>query len=237
MEKTDWVRLVGPLVTGGLAGAVLTAFIASWRASQTQQRVYWSLSTFDISAAGDSDLPKSLRVSYDGKDYPHLSLVSLDAGNDGQVPVDGVSLVLRPDGPIIEQTATHRPLGTQIRVDDTDLEPGLTRFVLPPMAPGDRVKIRVLVGGQCDAECFPRGPATVQFEDGPQRTRRIERRRRLRSGVAFLATIPASLLVWPLLQGQGSTVSISGFLCLVVALGIMSSAIESTLKDWLPDPR
>jgi hypothetical protein len=146
---TIWnvLKTIGPWLTGGLAGAVLTYTLNQRNARRKQPRLLVRTNQVDYSISSDDASLKALRVSYEGHVFEKLVLFELDVENVSSRSVKMMPFLvqLQTDVRVVDQSSLIRPLHRDALWQRQSNQESAYIWDPGECKPGDSARLRLLV--------------------------------------------------------------------------------------------
>jgi hypothetical protein len=162
-DAFDYVRTFAPIVTGGLAGSILTYSANLLAAKKRAPRLTTTERTTSYSIPSEAGL-QNIRVTYNGKAYEKLAFYSLSVANVSQRSTDSTPFLLTiPEGAtVVDASFTIRPVNRSPIWKSTD-EPRKYNWDPGELKPGDSADVRLLLTTNSAVEKKWRGSDDVRI--------------------------------------------------------------------------
>lgn len=182
------IKLVGPWLTGGLAGAILTYLLNQRSARRKQPRLILSTVRVDYSIPSKDEQLKDLQVSYGGKSYENLMLFQVDVENvSGRtIGKSPILFILNEKSLIIDRSSVVKPLNREALWLQQDGQEGAYIWDAGELKPGDSARLRLLLTPQAEIKWSWRGEDEVELVSyGRESENTLEAE--LRNAIAWVA--------------------------------------------------
>jgi hypothetical protein len=196
---------LAPIVTGGLAGALLTYILKVW--SEKRQRKIISIKITDLrltlpsNEAADLLPTDSLKITFEDQVFKHLRLYTAFVKNIGNRGVEGMKLAVSfpKETTLIRTMISSEPLSINCTLENQTQTTSLELVhSFGRLEVGDRIRLSFLIDTLRSKEivCLPRGVDDVEFQI--DKDEYLERSRDITVAPAFklifLTTIILTLL-------------------------------------------
>ena len=169
-EALEWVRSLLPMISGGLAGSILTYFLHRRRLINSTPRlaVREVLVDYTLPDSGSDFKFEDLSVAFKGKNYEDLLLYNLDIRNTSEKTVEETPFVitLQEKATILAEEAFTSPVRQEVTSDTAGLEGNAVRYAFGKIMPGDSAHLKMLIAGPGPAGCHFRGSDKVEILTG-----------------------------------------------------------------------
>ena len=174
LEDLEWLGSLLPVVSGGLAGSILTYFLhyRGRRKNRPRLAVREVFLDYTLPADGGGFKFEELSVAYQGQSYDNLLLYNLEIKNTSTRAVDETPFVitLQEDATILADEYYTSPIQQTIEKNVNRLEGNAVRYSFGRLRPGDSAYLKLLIAGHGPAGCHFRGSDQVEVLVGGSAT-------------------------------------------------------------------
>jgi hypothetical protein len=185
-QGLEAAKYLGPLLTGGLAGAVLTYILNRRAARRKQPRLLLTSERADFSIAA-TEL-RDLRVSYDGRVFDSLLLFQMKLENVSTRTINNTPILLLFNGntAIVDKSFSAYPLNKGQSWTPQTGQEAAYEWNPGELKPGDWAGIRLLLAPSTEVDWTWRGDDDVEIASyGKEGVRTLEIE--LRDMIAWIA--------------------------------------------------
>ncbi|WP_155632336.1 hypothetical protein [Burkholderia cepacia] len=202
----DVAKIVGPLLTGGLAGSLLTYNLNRRAARKSIPRLKVVLKKVEYSLSAQHRSLKKMSVSYDGLEYDGLTLQEVSLLNVSTKSISATPMLISigDEAKLIDFDGAVEPIDRDMPLNPVAGKKGMFEWDGGELKPGDSARLSLLIESAGSFEIGWRGDDSVDLltDGGVESSRNVTRDLQfITMMLAFLIASGSLPFFGPLLQG------------------------------------
>lgn len=167
MDFAEFVKIAGPIFSGGVAGTIVGYFIKRYTDNRERRKASIVFRAVKYNLPENLFDSENLQVSYKNNQYESLILYEIELKNISQKIIEELIFIfeMNKNSRIIEKKVTKGLEQIEYNFNQDNIESHMLRFVAKNLYCGDLVKISILVEGEVYFKPHFRGNPDIEIVD------------------------------------------------------------------------